>query len=77
MQVSRTKTCLISAVVRARRLLMSRVAGVTARNATNLPEALMDGSRLVVPVSKPFESVETICVVGEQLPSLPAQVSRK
>src|ERR1700716_1688638 len=50
---------------------------VTARNATNLPEALIDGRKPSVPVSAPFESTETTCVDGEQLPSAPEHVSRK
>src|ERR1700681_1169642 len=50
---------------------------VTARNATNLPEALIDGRKLSVPVSAPFESIEPICVEGEHLPPAPEHVSRK
>ena len=51
--------------------------GVTARNATNLPDELTEGKIPSAPVSAPSGSVEISCVDGLQEESAPRQVSRK
>ena len=51
--------------------------GVIATNATNLPEALIEGRILSVPVKAPFASVEINVVDGLHGFSAPMQVSRK
>ena len=51
--------------------------GVTARNAMNLPEALIEGRMPSVPTSAPLGSVEMSRVDGEHCDWTPAQVSRR
>src|SRR5580700_3414190 len=50
--------------------------GVTARNATNRPEALTDGKTASVPTNAPLGSVEMSWVEAVQAEFTPKQVSR-
>ena len=80
--VSRTNTCrspLFGAAVCAcvPFLVWLSALGVTARNATNLPELLIDGKMPSVPASLPSSSFETSVVPGLQSTVAPMHVSRR
>ena len=82
-QVSRTKTCRNPLFGMACPFAFAPVPAfpvalcVTATNATNLPDALIEGKIPSVPFNAPFGSVEINIVAGLQAFPAPMQVSRK
>jgi hypothetical protein len=81
-QVSRTNTWRIALLDRTAGFRLAAVPEavaavcVSATNATNRPDALIDGTTAASPESFPVSSFDTSCVLGVQDPPAPLHVSR-